>query len=116
MGKFLNFIGLVDDEDTRDTYGEEYSSESYGRKAAYVPPRSQRSASARGTSARQPAQRRLLGRGERHDQHGAERVEHEELQKPPFFDQGGPVRLFLPEQGGFPRGETPEAAVAKACV
>ena len=40
LNKLLNFIGLVDDEDSRDTYGEEYSSDNYGRRAAYTPPRS----------------------------------------------------------------------------
>jgi len=60
FNKLLNFIGLVDDEDTRDTYGEEYSSDSYGRKAAYTPARQTRSqASSRGASARQSSQRRL---------------------------------------------------------
>lgn len=39
LNKLLNFIGLVDDEDTRDTYGEEYSSDNYGRRPAYTPPR-----------------------------------------------------------------------------
>ena len=42
LSKLLNFIGLVDDEDNRDTYGEEYSSDNYGRKAAYTPNRTQR--------------------------------------------------------------------------
>ena len=37
FNKLLNFIGLVDDEDTQDTYGEEYSSDNYGRRAAYTP-------------------------------------------------------------------------------
>lgn len=38
FNKFLNFIGLVDDEDTRDTYGEEYSGDNYGRRQPYTPP------------------------------------------------------------------------------
>ena len=42
LNKLLNFIGLVDDEDNRDTYGEEYSSDNYGRQAAYTPNRTQR--------------------------------------------------------------------------
>jgi len=37
INKFLNFIGLVDDGDTNDTYGEEYSSGNYGRQQPYVP-------------------------------------------------------------------------------
>jgi len=40
-GKVLNFIGLVDDEDPRDTYGDEYESGSYGQRQAYKPQRSQ---------------------------------------------------------------------------
>ena len=54
FNKLLNFIGLVDDEDTQDTYGEEYSSDNYGRRAAYTPARQQRtsSASSRSTPAR----------------------------------------------------------------
>ena len=60
FNKLLNFIGLVDEEDTRDTYGEEYSSDSYGRRAAYTPARQSRSqASPRAASSRQPAARRL---------------------------------------------------------
>ena len=54
FNKLLNFIGLVDDEDTQDTYGEEYSSDNYGRRAAYTPARQQRTSSAgsRSTPAR----------------------------------------------------------------
>ena len=37
FNKLLNFIGLVDDEDPRDTYGEEYSGDNYGRQSAYTP-------------------------------------------------------------------------------
>ena len=46
FNKLLNFIGLVDDEDTQDTYGEEYSSDNYGRRAAYTPARQQRTTAA----------------------------------------------------------------------
>ncbi len=60
LNKLLNFIGLVDEEDSRDTYGEEYSSDSYGRRAAYTPARQSRSQqSSRAASPRQPASRRL---------------------------------------------------------
>ena len=58
FNKLLNFIGLVDDEDTQDTYGEEYSSDNYGRRAAYTPARQQRGNS-RPAASRQPEQRRL---------------------------------------------------------
>ena len=60
LNKLLNFIGLVDDADTQDTYGEEYSGDSYGRKAAYTPQRQTRGASTRPTSARQAASTRRL--------------------------------------------------------
>lgn len=62
FNKLLNFIGLVDDEDTQDTYGEEYSGDNYGRRAAYTPARQQRTAPASGSrtsAARSNAQRRL---------------------------------------------------------
>ena len=59
FNKLLNFIGLVDDEDTQDTYGEEYSSDNYGRRATYTPQRQQRPGSTRSSASRQPAQRRL---------------------------------------------------------
>ncbi len=39
FNRILNFIGLVDDEDSRDTYGEEYSGDNYGRRQPYTPPR-----------------------------------------------------------------------------
>ena len=58
----LNFIGLVDDEDTQDTYGEEYSSDNYGRRAAYTPARQQRTnavESSRTSQGRTNTQRRL---------------------------------------------------------
>ena len=42
LSKLLNFIGLVDDEDTQDTYGEEYSGDNYGRRATYTPQRQTR--------------------------------------------------------------------------
>ncbi len=58
--KILNFIGLVDEEDSRDTYGEEYSSDSYGRRSAYTPARQSRSQSpSRATPSRQTTPRRL---------------------------------------------------------
>ena len=59
INRLLNFIGLVDDEDPRDTYGEEYQNGSYGRQAAYTPARQQRSSQSR-TSSRQQTQRRSL--------------------------------------------------------
>jgi len=72
FNKLLNFIGLVDDEDTQDTYGEEYSSDNYGRRAAYTPARQQRSQPARGAAPRQsaPQPRRLpesTGRSSRYE-------------------------------------------------
>ena len=39
FSKFLNFIGLVDDQQPNDNYGSEYSSGNYGRPNTYVPPR-----------------------------------------------------------------------------
>ena len=65
LNKLLNFIGLVDDEDTRDTYGEEYSGDSYGRKATYAPQRQTRPAANTRPAARQSAQRRLPDSGTR---------------------------------------------------
>ena len=44
--KFLNFIGLVDDEDPRESYGQEYQNGNYGRQSAYTPARQQRNAGA----------------------------------------------------------------------
>ena len=62
FNKLLNFIGLVDDEDTQDTYGEEYSSDNYGRRAAYTPARQQRTSSpgSRSTPARTSGTQRRL--------------------------------------------------------
>ena len=73
FNKLLNFIGLVDDEDTQDTYGEEYSSDNYGRRAAYTPARQQRTSAAgnsRAAQSRTNNQRRLpesTGRSSRYD-------------------------------------------------
>ena len=72
LNKFLNFIGLVDDDD-QDTYGEEYSGDNYGRRAAYTPARQQRASASAGRSAapsRTGSQRRLpenTGRSSRYD-------------------------------------------------
>ena len=52
FNKLLNFIGLVDDEDTQDTYGEEYSGDNYGRRAAYTPARQSRTPLATADAAR----------------------------------------------------------------
>ena len=61
FNKLLNFIGLVDDDDTQDTYGEEYSSDNYGRRATYTPARQSRATSTRQAAApRQQAQQRRL--------------------------------------------------------
>ena len=62
FNKLLNFIGLVDDEDTQDTYGEEYSGDNYGRRAAYTPvrqPRATGAAGSRQAAPRSNTQRRL---------------------------------------------------------
>ena len=42
FGKVLEFIGLVDDEDPRDTYADEYESDNYGKPQAYAPQRGPR--------------------------------------------------------------------------
>jgi len=42
FNKVLEFIGLVDDEDPRDTYEDEYESGNYGRPQTYTPQRNQR--------------------------------------------------------------------------
>ena len=66
FNRLLNFIGLVDDGDSRDTYGEEYQNGNYGRQAAYTPNRQPRSATdgrtasgGRTASTRQPQRRSL---------------------------------------------------------
>ena len=52
FSKILNFIGLVDDGDSReDTYGEEYQNGNYGRQAAYTPARPNRGGAASGSRA-----------------------------------------------------------------
>lgn len=59
FNRLLNFIGLVDDGDARDTYGEEYQNGNYGRQAAYTPARQQRTSSSNRSASRQ-SQRRSL--------------------------------------------------------
>ena len=48
--KFLNFIGLVDDEGSREKYGDEYRDGNYGRQSAYTPGRQRGQAGGRGAS------------------------------------------------------------------
>ena len=61
FNRLLNFIGLVDDGDSRDTYGEEYENGNYGRQAAYTPARSssQQSRTSPNRSSRQSSRRSL---------------------------------------------------------
>ena len=58
FSKFLNFIGLVDDQQPNDNYGSEYSSDNYGRPNTYVPPRQRTGDDRRGANSgrRIPAQ------------------------------------------------------------
>ena len=63
FNRLLNFIGLVDDGDSRDTYGEEYQNGNYGRQAPYTPARQSRSSTAGRTTSRQTTQRRSLPEG-----------------------------------------------------
>ena len=51
LNRLLNFIGLVDDEETRDTYGDEYTNGNYGRQPAYTPARPSRTSSTREAAA-----------------------------------------------------------------
>lgn len=48
FNKFLNLIGLVDDDRGQDNRAETYNSENYGRPSTYIPPR-QRSGDSRRT-------------------------------------------------------------------
>ena len=47
FNKVLEFIGLVDDEDPRDIYEDEYESGNYGRQQTYTPARNNRAQAAR---------------------------------------------------------------------
>ena len=47
FGKVLEFIGLVDDEEPRETDEDEYESGNYGRPQTYAPQRAQRTQAAR---------------------------------------------------------------------
>lgn len=57
FGRVLEFIGLVDDEDPRDTYEDEYESGNYGRTQAYAPQRTQRAPASRPRQELTPARR-----------------------------------------------------------
>jgi len=96
LNKLLNFIGLVDDEDTQDTYGEEFSGDNYGRRAAYTPARQQRTpASSRPAQTRQSTQRRLpesTARSSRYDSRsprGYDDYRSGERRTPSRFDDSG---------------------------
>ena len=68
FNRLLNFIGLVDDEDPRDTYGEEYQNGNYGRQAAYTPARPQRGG--RASSQRRSLPEPRSGRDDRTSRQG----------------------------------------------
>ena len=95
LNKLLNFIGLVDDEDTQDTYGEEFSGDNYGRRAAYTPARQQRTPAARPAQTRQSSQRRLpetTARPSRYDSRsprGYDDYRPGERRAPSRFDDSG---------------------------
>lgn len=62
FNKFLNLIGLVDDVDPRDSYGDEYNSQNYGRQNTYVPQQQRNAAAGRNSAnnargTQQPARR-----------------------------------------------------------
>jgi len=63
LNKFLNFIGLVDEVEPRDSYGEEYTNGNYGRASTYVPQRQGGNAAQSRTAA--PARRSLPAQGGR---------------------------------------------------
>ena len=74
FNKFLNFIGLVDDVEPNESYGEEYNTGSYGRQPTYVPQRQR--ASQQGTQARSNAnaRRSLPAQAGRSNYGGAQRT------------------------------------------
>ena len=74
FNKLLNFIGLVDDEDTQDTYGEEYSSDNYGRRDSYTSSRQQRPSDSSQSAYRQSDQRRLPEGSSRSDRYDSRYV------------------------------------------
>ena len=96
FNRLLNFIGLVDDGDSRDTYGEEYQNGNYGRQAAYTPARPTRSASSSrtGTSSRQTTQRRSLPEGSqsRFDDRSAARSSYSERSTQGYDDYASSSR------------------------
>ena len=60
FNKFLNFIGLVDDVEPRDSYGDEYNTGSYGRASTYVPQRQRGAAQTTAQPRNAAANRRAL--------------------------------------------------------
>ena len=51
LNRFLNLIGLVDDGNPRDSYGDEYKGGNYGRQQPYTPSRRNTTQDRRGTTA-----------------------------------------------------------------
>lgn len=93
FGKVLNFIGLVDDEDPRDTYGEEYQGDNYGRQKNYVPQRNQRS------TRPQPQQRQEVAR--RYPS------AYEPTRAPRMNRSTGYENRYEPARGNAPRSSAP---------
>lgn len=58
FNKVLEFIGLVDDEDPRDIYDDEYESGNYGRQQTYTPQRAQRTQAPRSSRQQELTARR----------------------------------------------------------
>ncbi len=85
FNRLLNFIGLVDDGDARDTYGDEYQNGNYGRQGAYTPARNSRTGSTRQSS---QTQRRSLpeARASRFDDRSAARSRYRERDEAGYDD------------------------------
>ena len=94
FNRLLNFIGLVDDGDSRDTYGEEYQNGNYGRQPAYTPSRPARNASGGSrTSSRQPQRRSLPeGRQSRFDDRSSGRSSYSDRSSQGYDDYASASR------------------------
>ena len=119
LSRFLNFIGLVDDGDTRDTYGEEYQNGNYGRQAAYTPARPPRS-NAGSRPGRQSSRRSLPEpRASRFDDRSARAAGYADYDDEAGYDDYAAAprraasRFDDPEYDYNPRQERPSSRFAE---
>lgn len=101
LNKFLNFIGLVDDVEPNESYGEEYNTGNYGRQPTYVPQRQR--AAQQNAQPRSSAARRSLPAQAGRSNYGAQRTYGEDEYRTPNRRSAAPQDEYQDVYNEAPR-------------